>query len=324
MSLMKENSVNLNKAVSPQLAQAVVMVRPVDFGFNEETALDNEFQQKRDDAAKVTEQALHEFEQMVQRLQHAGIDVLVLEKSQDAHKTPDAIFPNNWFSTSKKGALTIYPMFAENRRQERRVEDLCALFETHDYQVKRVDHLAALDEKVEILEGTGALVIDHINRVLYATQSERCHEAQFKRFVEQQGYQKGMLFKTASDNGKAIYHTNVMMSVGDGFAVICADCFVDADEYSHVKQQLSKTNEIIEISKTQMEKHFCGNILHVKNTDQEPFIIMSKSAFNGFTLEQRESLSQYGELLVNDIDTIEAVGGGSARCMVAEVFLNKA
>jgi len=324
MSLMKEITLNQNTGKAAQLAQAVVMVRPVDFGFNEETALDNEFQQKLDDSSKVTEQALVEFERMVKRIKAAGIDVLVLEKADTDYVTPDAVFPNNWFSTSQDGTLTIYPMFAENRRQERRIDDLTDLLKREGYQVGPVEQLADMDEKLEILEGTGALVIDHKNSVLYASQSERCHEAQFKRFAEQKGYQASYLFDTASDNGKSIYHTNVMMSVGEGFAVICADCFVDEKEYAEVKASLSLANEVIEISKEQMEKHFCGNILHVKNADQDAFIIMSKSAFNGFTQVQKQQLEQYGQLLVNDIDTIEAVGGGSARCMVAEVFFDKA
>lgn len=320
---MKEMSIKHNRQTT-QLAQAVVMVRPVDFGFNEETALDNEFQQKLDDSVKVTEQALYEFEQMVARLRDAGIDVLVLERAETDYVTPDAVFPNNWFSTSNDGTLTIYPMFAENRRQERRINDLCALLEKQGYQYGQLEHLAPMDEKVEILEGTGALVIDHKNGAVYASQSERCHEVQFKRFIAQKGFQAGFLFDTASDNGKSIYHTNVMMSVGDGFAVICADCFVDPKEYALVKQSLALSNEVIEISREQMEKHFCGNILQVKNAEQEAFIIMSKSAFNGFSQVQKQQLEQYGQLLVNDIDTIEAVGGGSARCMVAEVFFDKA
>lgn len=318
-----KNETFLTPAKQPQLAQALVMVRPVDFGFNEETALDNEFQQKRDDAAKVTEMALYEFEQMVNRLRQAGLDILVLEKSERMSVTPDAIFPNNWFSTSANGSLTIYPMFAENRRQERRIDDLTLLLKNNGYCVTHLDQIASLDEQVEILEGTGALVIDHLNGALYASESERCHEKQFQRFADHKNYQDRFLFNTASENGKSIYHTNVMMSVGEGFAVICNECFVDQVDYQRVKQSLSLSNEVIEISREQMEKNFCGNILHVKNAAQQPYIIMSKSAFNGFSQVQKEQLEQYGELLVNDIDTIEAVGGGSARCMVAEIFLQK-
>lgn len=306
-----------------QLASAVVMVRPVDFAFNEETALDNEFQNKLDDTVKVTEQALFEFENMVQNLRTAGIEVLVLEKAEQANHTPDAIFPNNWFSTSVDGCLTIYPMFAENRRQERRISDLCLLLKAQGYLVNQVDQTAPLDEQEEILEGTGALVIDHLNSVLYASESERCHSAAFQRFTKQKNYQAGFLFKTTSDNGKPIYHTNVMMSVGEGFAVICAECFEDLEEYQRVKLSLSLHHEVIEISKEQMETGFCGNILHVKNANNAPYIVMSKNAFNGFSQAQKQQLAQYGELLVNDIDTIEAVGGGSARCMIAEVFLPK-
>jgi len=320
MSLIKESVISN----ATQLAQALVMVRPVDFGFNEETALDNEFQQKRDDAAKVTEMALYEFDIMVNRLRAAGLDILVLEKAEQARSvTPDAIFPNNWFSTSTNGSLTIYPMFAENRRQERRLDDLTSLLNHHGYQVTHLNQIAPMDEQIEILEGTGALVIDHINGALYASESERCHEKQFQRFAEHNAYQGRFLFSTASENGKSIYHTNVMMSVGEGFAVICGECFVDQAEYQRVKQSLSLSNEVIEISREQMEKSFCANILHVKNAEEQPFIIMSKSAFNGFSLAQKKQLEQYAELLVNDIDTIEAVGGGSARCMVAEIFLPK-
>ncbi|TBR43527.1 hypothetical protein CBF23_004945 [Marinomonas agarivorans] len=305
----------------PQLANALVMVRPVDFGFNEETALDNEFQHKPSNANQVRENALVEFDNMVTNLRAAGITVLVLEKNENQAVTPDAVFPNNWFSTNQKGDLIVYPMFAENRRQERRIDELEALLAHHNYQVNQRQILGDLNEKERILEGTGVLVIDHEQGTLYASESERCHPEQLAHFQTKHGYKKSYLFQTKSSKGKPIYHTNVMMSVGRGFAVICNECFANPDEYQQVKQALSQTREVIEISLRQMEQHFCGNILHVCNNEGEPLIVMSQQAYDGFNALQKASLEKYGRLLPNPINTIEDVGGGSARCMIAEVFL---
>lgn len=321
MFVLNKRSDKSMTELHPQLANTLVMVRPVDFGFNEETALDNEFQHKPKNAKEVRENALVEFDNMVANLTQAGIKVLVLEKDDLTTSTPDAVFPNNWFSTNKKGELIIYPMFAENRRQERRIDDLESLLQQNGYEVKQRQILGNINEHEKILEGTGVLVIDHQNGVLYASESERCHPEQLAHFQAKHNYAQSHLFQTQSSKGKAIYHTNVMMSVGDGFAVVCAECFADADEYAAVKQKLAETRDVIEISLAQMEQHFCGNILHVMNAEGERHIVMSQQAYDGFTPEQKARLEAHGRLLPNVINTIEDVGGGSARCMIAEIFL---
>ncbi len=306
-----------------QLSDTLVMVRPVDFEFNEQTGGDNAFQHRPSDDENVIEKVLVEFQNMVDNLNSVGINALVLEKGNHQEKTPDAIFPNNWFSTTSSGELLIYPMYTENRRQERRIDDLTSLLKSNNYDVRDTQIIGEFEETKEILEGTGVLIFDHTHRRIFAAQSERCHPVQLERFAKARDYKDVHLFQTASSHGTPIYHTNVMMSIGDGFAVVCADCFTDKEEYSALKSALELDREVIEISMGQTEQNFCANILHVKNNQGEPYIVMSQSAYNGFTSKQKEQLSQYGTLLPNPIDTIEKIGGGSARCMIAEIFLPK-
>lgn len=310
-------------AKQQQLSDTLVMVRPVDFGFNEQTGGDNAFQHRPDKDEHVTEKALIEFQNMVSNLRSVGLTVLVLESRTTPQKTPDAVFPNNWFSTTQSGDLLVYPMHAENRRQERRINDLTELLENNHYKVNNTQIIGQFDEKEEVLEGTGVLIFDHIHNRIFAAQSERCHPAQLARFASARQYSETYLFHTTSSSGLPIYHTNVMMSIGEGFAVICADSITDKREYQTLKSALEMDREIIEISMEQTEKHFCANILHVTNNQGEPYIVMSQSAFNGFTHAQKTQLEKYGTLLPNPIDTIEKIGGGSARCMIAEIFLPK-
>ncbi len=314
----------------PQLTNTIVMVRPVDFTYNEQTAVDNRFQHRPKNLLTVTQDALQEFANMVDKLRSAGINVLVLEadqqrKSLSKHTTtPDAVFPNNWFSTTVDGGLLVYPMYTQNRRAERRVEDLTKLLIDAGLQVSDLQWVADEDEGDQILEGTGAIVIDHIQQRLYGAQSERCHPLKFTQFAEQNGYQEQYLFQTSDPTGEAIYHTNVMMSIGEQFAVICDECFVDKNHYSEVKQSLKQGREVIEISYQQMSEHFCGNILQLRNDQGELVIVMSQNAYQGFSEQQRNQLAQHGQLIPCDINTIESIGGGSARCMIAEIFLPKA
>jgi hypothetical protein len=323
--------------MKPQVTDTVVMVRPVDFTYNEQTAVDNHFQNRPNDIGSATQKALQEFANMVDKLTVAGINVLVLEVDSRRSNpqfsdysftiTPDAVFPNNWFSTNTEGELLVYPMYTENRRAERRVEDLTKLFIERGYQVKGFQWIADSDkgegESDQILEGTGAIVIDHLQQRLYATESERCNREKYAQFAKDQNYQSSYLFQTQCPQGNPIYHTNVMMSIGEKFAVICNECFVDNEQYTEVKQNLQIQREVIEISCQQMSDHFCGNILELRNDKGESVIVMSQSAFNGFSELQRRQLAQYGQLLPCDIKTIESIGGGSARCMIAEVFLPK-
>lgn len=323
MTNLSVTNLNMTRQTHPQLSDTLVMVRPVDFGFNEQTGADNEFQHRPAADEDVTAKALMEFDLMVTKLRAAGLNILVLEKADSTAKTPDAVFPNNWFSTTAEGTLLVYPMFAENRRQERHIEDLTQLLNQHGYLAQQTQIVGDFQATSEVLEGTGVLVIDHIHQRLFAAQSERCHPHAFADFAAMRGYQPNYLFQTASRHGAPIYHSNVMMSLGQGFAVICAECFTDQAEYAAVKQALAIDREVIEISLAQMEQHFCGNILQVQSQAGEPLIVMSQSAYQGFTLAQRQQLESHGRLLVNAIPTIEKIGGGSARCMLAEVFLPK-
>ena len=301
------------------------MVRPYDFGYNEETGLDNEFQNRPSESEEeINRKANEEFQAMVDRLRVEGVTVLILEKPEKAYdRTPDAIFPNNWFSTEHDGTLLTYPMAAMNRRRERRPEDVEKLLKANGYKIRNVINVGSLDENDHFLEGTGSMIIDHRAEIVYAARSVRCNDSQFDNFIRLRFYEEGILFDTRSSNGSPIYHTNVMMSIGDKYAVACLECIPDAAQRERVKKSLTDSFDLIEISMEQMETHFCGNILQVNSAGGRPLIVMSRTAHDGFTQEQRDRLSRYGMLLPMDLHTIETVGGGSARCMMAEIFSEK-
>lgn len=306
----------------PRTTDTILMVRPYDFGFNEETGLDNEFQQQtKEPQDRINRQANQEFTDMVGRLEKEGVKVLILEKPENPqHKTPDAIFPNNWFSTEHDGTLITYPMAARNRRRERRTLDVEKLLNHHGYTVRNVINVGCIDEQERFLEGTGSMIIDHREEIVYAARSHRCHEEQFDNFIRLRFYLEGILFNTKSSKGTPIYHTNVMMSIGEKFSVVCLDCIPDSSERQRVLTSLEKSFDVIPISVDQMEKHFCGNILQVNSLDGKPLIVMSERAFKGFSNPQRQQLEQYGKIVAVNLDTIETIGGGSARCMMAEIF----
>lgn len=303
----------------------ILMVRPSDFGYNEETGWDNEFQHRPGLESEIRPKAMREFDNMVQSLTDAGVTVLVLEKSENHwHHTPDAVFPNNWFSTEPDGTVISYPMLAENRRAEKRIDEVEKLLENHGFHIRNFINIGKYSESKLILEGTGSMVIDHLHNRVYAALSQRCHPDQFWNFMQIRGYEDGVLFNTESSRGNAVYHTNVMMSVGEHVAVVCSDCITIPSQRGYVMNKLNEFHEVVEISMEQMERHFCGNILQIRNGHGDPLIVMSKSAFEGFNLSQRKVLEKHGTLVPVDITTIETVGGGSARCMMAEVFLPRA
>ncbi|MCG8687616.1 MAG: arginine deiminase-related protein [Desulfobacterales bacterium] len=303
----------------------ILMVRPYDFGFNEETGRDNEFQQRLDmTEQEVNQKANKEFQAMVDKLRAEGVTVLVLEKPDTPYpKTPDAIFPNNWFSTEHDGTLITYPMAAMNRRSERRPEDVEKLLKANGYKIRNVLHVGELDEKKRFLEGTGSMIIDHRAEVVYAAKSQRCDPDQFDNFIRLRFFEQGIMFDTKSSSGTPIYHTNVMMSIGDKYAVICLECICNPEERKLVKSTLEKDFEVIEISMDQMENHFCGNILQVNSAGGRPLIVMSQKAHAGFNDDQISRMEQYGTILPMDLTVIESIGGGSARCMMAEIFSEK-
>jgi len=315
----------------PHVASAVLMVRPVDFMFNEQTASDNEFQHMPVDvkAESVNSSAMLEFEESVERLRNEGVEVVVLEGQIEQAmrtKTPDAVFCNNWFSTHPNGDIYVYPLSTPNRREEiRRLDDVTKLLTKNGYLINNVKRVAAYDEDQHFLESTGSMVFDHVNGIIYAARSIRMNDDMLERFMKVNGqYNHAIVFDTHSSHGLPFYHTNVMMSIGERFAVVCLESIHEKDR-TRVLEELQKHREVIDISLEQAEQYFCGNILQLKSAKTgEMVIAMSASCLKGFTQEQLEVLGKYGKIVPFPIsNTIEFVGGGSARCMLGEIFLPK-
>ncbi|GAC1305000.1 MAG: arginine deiminase-related protein [Mucilaginibacter sp.] len=300
-----------------QSTSHILMIRPVNFGYNEETAGSNAFQKRDSDNQAVQESALHEFNDMVNVLCENGVDVTVIDDTVEPYK-PDSIFPNNWVSFHDDGSIFLYPMQAENRRLERR-EDIIAKLEDR-FAVKHIIDLSRFEAEGKFLEGTGSMVLDRENKIAYACISPRTNHDVLNLFCEQTGY-KAICFDAIDEHGKAIYHTNVLMCLGSKFAVICMDSVPNPHEKVIVTESLKSTaKEIIDISFGQMNR-FAGNMLEVKNKAGESLIVMSKNAHDSLLHEQIVTLEKYGKLIYADINTIETNGGGSARCMMAEVHL---
>ncbi|MDB5091185.1 MAG: amidinotransferase [Mucilaginibacter sp.] len=300
-----------------QSTSHILMIRPVNFGFNEETAGSNAFQNRNANKDGVNEKAQQEFDRMVNTLCSNGVDVTVIDDTHEPY-TPDSIFPNNWVSFHDNGEIFLYPMQAENRRLERR-EDIIAKLEDN-FAVKHIIDLSRFEVEDKFLEGTGSMVLDRVNKIAYACLSPRTNREVLDLFCEQAGY-TAISFDAIDEKGKAIYHTNVLMCVGSSFAVICLDSIPNPHERIVVKESLLSTQkEIVDISFDQMNQ-FAGNMLEVKNAEDETLIVMSKNAFTTLDDNQKTSLEKYGKLIYSDINTIETNGGGSARCMMAEVHL---
>jgi hypothetical protein len=300
-----------------QSTNHLLMIRPVDFGFNEETAGSNAFQTRDKNQQFVQHRALIEFNSLVEVLRLNGIDVTVIDDTPEPF-TPDSIFPNNWVSFHADGNIFLYPMQAENRRLERR-EDIITRLEDR-FAVNHIIDLSRHESEGKFLEGTGSMVLDRMNKIAYACVSPRTNRDVLDVFCAQTGY-KTVCFDAFDAQNKAIYHTNVLMCIGTGFAVICLDSIANPHEKVEVSESLKATGkEIIEISFEQMNR-FAGNMLEVQNMDGGFFIAMSTTAFKSLTDKQRKALGNYGELIYSDINTIESNGGGSARCMIAEVHL---
>ena len=298
-----------------QTAKKILMVRPAHFAYNEETAKNNYFQQKPS-LSNLNEKALQEFDNFVDTLRSNKIEVIVVQDTIDPH-TPDSIYPNNWFSTHSTGELVLYPMFAENRRFERKAKVLETI-EDH-YRAHKVIDLTEWESKNRFLEGTGSMILDHNNRIVYACRSERTDDIVFEEFYTKMNSEPE-LFNAYDEHGKIIYHTNVMLSIGERFAVICAESITDEKRRASVINRLKNSKkEIIEISFVQM-RSFCANILEVRNSENENCLIMSETAKKAFTDEQKEILEHHCKIISSPLNNIEQVGGGSARCMIAEIF----
>lgn len=310
--------------ISTQAASALLMVRPAEFRYSDQGAESNHFQQAPGNDEDVHAKALEEFNELVERLRMASIEVLIHDEEIDI-SSPDSIFPNNWFSTHNNGRVVLYPMRSWARRKEREGRALDLLASSGFKLLMRTDH-SAWEDQNKFLEGTGSLVLDRIHRKAYACISPRTDRQVLEQYCSELGYDPVPFYASDNVDGerKPIYHTNVLLSIAEQYAVICTDAFDDPISMSTVMDLLRMSGkELIEISAEQMHA-FAGNILQVKNTEGLPITVMSSSAYGAFTEQQLERLRAYGEVLHSPIPTIERVGGGSVRCMLAEVFLPKA
>jgi hypothetical protein len=306
-----------------QTTNSILMIRPVAFRMNEQTAVNNYYQKVLDGLlpATVNAKAQHEFDVFVEKLRAVGVDVTVVDDIENAD-TPDSIFPNNWISFHENGDVVLYPMFAENRRQERR-EDILDVLEEKGFVINNIMDYTSAEEDGFFLEGTGSLLLDRENGKAYCALSPRADEELFIEFCEDFEFTPVIFeaFQTVNKERKLIYHTNVMMCLGDTFAVICADSIDDKKERKMVLESLKgDEKEIILITEEQVN-NFAGNMLEVKGADDRRYLVMSASAHQSLNKKQIAQLEEHVTILSSNLDTIEACGGGSARCMMAEIFL---
>lgn len=306
-----------------QTTNAILMIRPVAFRMNEQTAVNNYYQKVLDGLSPetVNAKAQEEFDTFVNKLRMVGVDVTVVDDTINPD-TPDSIFPNNWISFHQNGDVALYPMFAENRRHERR-EDVLDILEEKGFVINEIMDYTSAEEDGYFLEGTGSILLDRENDKAYCALSPRADEELFIEFCEDFEYTPVIFeaFQTVNGERKLIYHTNVMMCLGETFAVICADCIDDKKERKMVLDSLrGDEKEVILITEDQVN-NFAGNMLEVKGTDDRRYLVMSKSAHQSLTKKQIAQIEEHVTILSSSLDTIEACGGGSARCMMAEVFL---
>jgi len=305
-----------------QITNYIMMIEPVSFRYNEQTAENNYYQKVIEGLTPESTQAkaLSEFTEFVDKLRSKGVNVIVV-KDTDFPDTPDSIFPNNWVSFHQDGTVGLYPMCAENRRAERREDILDTLVDDYGFHIEEIKDFTEFEEHDKFLEGTGSLILDRENKICYAAISIRTDEQAVLQFCDEFGYQPLCFgaYQNVGDERLPIYHTNVMMCVAKDFAIICLDTIDEKEERNQVIEMLEKTNkEIIEISEEQKE-HFAGNMLQVMG--DKPYLVMSKSAYTSLDKNQIEKIEQHCPILYSSLDTIEACGGGSARCMMAEIFL---
>jgi hypothetical protein len=308
-----------------QVTNTILMIRPVSFRMNEQTAVNNYYQKVLDNLLPVTVQAkaLEEFDRFVDKLRNVGVNVVVIDDTK-IPDTPDSIFPNNWISFHQEGSVALYPMFAENRRAERR-DDVLEILEEKEFLIKDVvDYTSAESEKL-FLEGTGSLLLDRVNMKVYCALSPRADEDLVLEFCEDFEYTPVLFTANQTVNGerKAIYHTNVMMCLAENFAIVCLNSIDDKKERKQLIKHLKEDGkEVLAISEDQVS-NFAGNMLQVIGADEKRYLVMSTAAHQSLTDVQVTLIERHCEILSSSLDTIEACGGGSARCMMAEVFLPK-
>jgi hypothetical protein len=292
------------------------MIRPVNFAFNSETADNNAFQVKGDET-NVQSKALEEFDRLVSLLKRNDVDVTVVEDSPQPY-TPDSVFPNNWISFHSNGTIVLYPMYAPNRRAERKEHVLEKIDQR--FSIKNKVDLSFFENESIFLEGTGSMVLDRENRIAYACLSPRTDKKVLQAFCEKMNYE-ATVFTAVDDKGQLIYHTNVMMCVADKYVVICVDSIPEMEEKEHLIDIIEKTGkEVIDITYDQLN-HFAGNMLQIENKKAEKLLVMSTQAYQSLSNEQIEKLSSYNRIVHSSLITIETNGGGSARCMMAEIHL---
>lgn len=301
-----------------QTTSHILMIRPVNFAFNEQTAVNNAFQ-VQSKHANIQQEAALEFDVFVQLLRSKGIDITVVDDTPDPH-TPDSIFPNNWISFHEDGTVVLYPMFAKNRRLERKPEVVDKI--RSRFEVARTIDLTNYESNNRFLEGTGSMVLDRENKMVYACISPRTDVGVLEEFCSRMQF-KPVLFHAVDGNDLPIYHTNVMMCVADKYMVICLESIKDVEEKKRLIASIEQTGkEVIEISLTQMN-HFAGNMLQVNDTKGKKYLVMSTQAFRSLNDQQKSRLETFNEIIHSSLNTIEENGGGSARCMMAEVHLSQ-
>ena len=308
-----------------QTTNSILMIRPVAFRMNEQTAVNNYYQKVLDNLlpATVNAKAQQEFDAFVEKLRAVGVNVIVVDDTLNPD-TPDSIFPNNWISFHENADVVLYPMFAENRRKERR-EEVLDLLEEQDFEIENIVDYTDAEEDGYYLEGTGSIVLDRTNAKAYCALSPRADEELFIEFCEDFDMHPVIFeaFQTVDGERKLIYHTNVMMCIGETFAVICSESIDDKKERKMVLDFLKADGkEIILITEKQVN-NFAGNMLEVRGSNDKKYLVMSDSAHQSLTAKQIEQLEKHAQIISSSLDTIEACGGGSARCMMAEIFLPK-
>ena len=308
-----------------QITSEIFMIRPKHFNFNHETAKNNHFQKEEKTLKnkEVLQNAISEFEELVKKIKQKNIKVEIFEDREEVITT-DSIFPNNWISLHKDGKIYVYPMFSEIRRKEKRI-DIINSYRDNGYLINETIDLSKYEKENKFLEGTGSMVLDRENKLCYAAISERTSREVLNKFCEISGYE-AIAFKsyqTFENKRKEIYHTNVMMCIADKYVIICLDSIDNIDERKSVIEKLIESKkEIIEINEKQCN-NFAGNMLQLKNNQNKKFLIMSKSAYDSLSKEQLKLITSHNEIIYSSLDTIEKLGGGSARCMITENFLRR-
>lgn len=322
---MQKNDEVFYFRIMQQTTNTILMIRPVNFRMNEQTAVNNYYQKVLSNVlpATVNAKAQEEFDNYVEKLRSFGVNVIVVSGTEDTD-TPDAIFPNNWISFHQDGTVALYPMFAKNRRLERR-EDILDILEEQGFLIENVVDYTSAEEVDVFLEGTGSMILDRVNEKAYCALSPRADEELFIEFCEDFEYTPVVFTANQTVNGerKAIYHTNVMMCLAETFAVICLASIDDKKERKNVVKHLKADGkEVIDITEAQVN-NFAGNMLQVQGKDGERFLVMSQAAYDSLTQEQIKKIEKHCKIISSSLDVIEGCGGGSARCMMAEVFLPK-